>query len=57
VIGNAKTGPVVGRFVLTLLLLKFWDALENDTWLAVDTLTLVKCDNAREAKGIPSFLG
>jgi hypothetical protein len=44
-------------FVLAHLLLRFWDRFDNDKRVAEETMVLVKCDSAREARGIPSFLG
>lgn len=46
------------KFPLAHLLLKFWDRFESKNgWIGNETMALVKCDSAREQKGIPSFLG
>ena len=43
-------------WTLTTLLLDFWQKWEHDMWAGYDTIRLIRCDNAREQYGIPSFL-
>lgn len=44
------------RFRLAELLLAFWARLEASEWMHNETVILVRCDLARQEKGIPSVL-